>query len=148
MNSTPKIDATSISVIKNDKTVTPNKTGEIEKITTPMTHTQKYLGDYESVLSTEEKVYLHNTKDNHEPVHLVGSIKANAIIWKQAHKYGETLRNADLKNINELLIAYAIMENQPRKVNNYVAQIDGGIEIDLGNEANTRIRVTKNGVEL
>ena len=109
MKSTPKIDASSISVIENNKTVTPNKTGEIEKTTTPMTRTQKYLGDYESVLSTEGKVYLHSTKNNYEPVHIVGSIKANAIIWKQAHKYGETLRNADLKNINELLIAYAIM---------------------------------------
>lgn len=99
-------------------------------IADPMARIKNILDDYEVILSTNNITYLHNTSDTHEPVYAVNSNKANTIIRERFYQQGITLRNSDLKEVNELLAADAAMKNKPRKVHFYVAGVDEGIEND------------------
>ena len=97
-----------------------------------MARIKNILDDYEVILSTNNITYLHNTLDSHEPVYAVNSNKANTIIRQHFYQHGVTLRNSDLKEVNELLTADAVMKDNPRKVHFYVAGVDEGDENEEG----------------
>ena len=101
-----------------------------QMIADPMARINNILGNYEVILSTNNIAYLHNTSDTHEPVYAINSNKANTIIRQHFHQHGVTLRNSDLKEVNELLTADAMMKNKPRKVHFYVAGLEEGIKND------------------
>ena len=78
----------------------------------------------------------------------VGSKALDVAIRKIALQSGCRLRNRDLREINEYLEGVAESSSSAEDVWNRVAPIEGGIEIDLGDANNTRVRVTADGVEV
>lgn len=74
--------------------------------------------------------------------------KADAILAGHALRDGKLLRKADLAELNDALEAYAQQFGDVVDVWLRVAPIDGGIEIDLGDELHTRVRITAGKVEI
>jgi hypothetical protein len=106
------------------------------------------LGDYELVLGKNGIAYLHNAVDTHEPVHAVNSKAANTIVKGHAMAKGKLLKNSDLKEFNDSLIAVAELRCEPRSVFSYVAKADKGFEVDIGDAHNTRVLVEPGKVNL
>lgn len=77
----------------------------------------------------------------------VGSRKLNNILRELASKDGVSLRKSDLNDLNESLKAYAETAGVVENVWYRYAPIPGGIEIDLGDEHHTRVRITADRVE-
>lgn len=99
-------------------------------------------------LSLEKKAYAVVSKNGNPYVLLIGSTELNARLMKQAHKSGITLRSADLAEINDHLKASAFLHGVTTLISLRVAPIDRGIEIDLGDDAHTRVRITAGKVEI
>jgi energy-coupling factor transporter ATP-binding protein EcfA2 len=138
-----KNDTTSISATNDDGRNLPIIASETDGTTQPLSHAHKFLGEYGIIISTDGTAYLYNKHDSQEPVYKLGSKKANAIILQQAHKNdGGILRTTELKEFNELFTTVASMENRQNKVNSYVAEIEDGVEVDLGDEGNTHAVIT------
>lgn len=78
----------------------------------------------------------------------IGSKKLAAVITEAATKRGVALRKASHAEINDLLDAHAEQSGEVRDVWLRVAPIKGGVEIDLGDVRNTRIRITAGKVEV
>lgn len=78
----------------------------------------------------------------------IRSPKLNAVIAAHARLRGVFLRKNQLEEINEQLEAYAEQYGETLDVWLRVAPIHGGIEIDLGDEQHTHVRITANKVEL
>ena len=149
METTPKIDASSITVPGKNISVISEQTGQIEKISEQNLHIQKILGDNELIRSTKNNTYIRNKNIDNAPLLIVGSDAANAILRKEAYQYGgAVLSSFELKEINDLLTSWATMEIAPREVFCYVAKIDGGVEYDIGDADNTRVRTTNGNVEI
>ena len=83
------------------------------------------------------------TQGNHYVVP-VGSRQLNKVI-REAEP---TLSKYDIAEINEHLIATIEENAETRDVYYRVAPINGGIEIDLNDKANTRVRVTAGRVDI
>ncbi len=81
-------------------------------------------------------------------VWMIGSKQLNNILRGMSNAKGVKLRKQDLNDLNEDLIACAEMSGEIRDVWSRVAPISGGIEIDLADEANTRIQVTAGKVDI
>ena len=75
----------------------------------------------------------------------IGAKRLNAIIQDYA---GKRLKKLDLADINDYLIAKAEASNLILNVYSRVAPTEYGIEIDVADATNTRIRVTADGVEI
>lgn len=78
----------------------------------------------------------------------VGSRKLQQLIRKLLEPESGLLRQADVVEIEQLLAAQAEASGEPRDVWLRVAPIEGGIELDVGDEDHKRIRVTAQGVEV
>ncbi|KQV51892.1 hypothetical protein [Duganella sp. Root336D2] len=78
----------------------------------------------------------------------VGSQLLNALIRKQAREAGQKLKQSALEDINEELEQDAAEAGRTYKTWNRVAPVEGGIEIDMGDELNTRVRISNGGVKI
>lgn len=78
----------------------------------------------------------------------VGSRALDNIIRKFAEREGVTLRKSDLRELNDSLLAFAESKGQIKNVFLRVAAIEGGVEIDLGDDRHARVRITAGKVEL
>lgn len=78
----------------------------------------------------------------------VGSRQLNNVIREIAQSEDFKLRKPELNEINSSLQARAEMAGIARDVWNRVAPINGGIEIDLGDDKHTRVKVTAGKVEI
>jgi energy-coupling factor transporter ATP-binding protein EcfA2 len=78
----------------------------------------------------------------------VGSQLMNALIRKQARESGQILKQSALDNINEELRQDAEEVGRSYETYNRVAPIEGGVEIDIGDEAHTRVRIAHGNVRL
>lgn len=72
----------------------------------------------------------------------VGERALNNIIREAGLNAGSTLSRSALDDINENLKAHAEMSGVVTRVWKRIASIPGGIEIDLGDESHTRIKIT------
>jgi hypothetical protein len=77
----------------------------------------------------------------------VGSRQLNNIIHELGRSEGVKHRKGDAKDINSFLQAQAEIAGITKDVFYRVAPISGGIEIDLGDDAHTRARITAGKVE-
>lgn len=80
--------------------------------------------------------------------HKLGSKRSNALILECARQEGIQLRQRELVEVNHLLEAYAEQYAETTDVWYRVAKIEGGVELDVGDEAQTRIRITPGKVEI
>lgn len=78
----------------------------------------------------------------------VGSRKLDNHIREIAQNSGINLRKKDIYEINEYLRAHAERAGIVKAVYFRVAPIEGGIEIDVGDDKHTRIRITPGKVEV
>lgn len=80
----------------------------------------------------------------------VGGNQLNAIIYSLAYEAGNVLKKYELDELNQYLIAKAIMSGLVFHTYSRVAPTTdgGGIEIDLADEANTRIRIIDGNVQI
>lgn len=78
----------------------------------------------------------------------VGGRKLNNIIRAEGNVQGFTLRKSDISEINDGLKAHAETARDFQNVWYRVAPIIGGVEIDIGDDAHTRVKVTAGNVEL
>jgi hypothetical protein len=78
----------------------------------------------------------------------VGSRQLNNVIRQLAQDEAVKLRKADINDINNSLQAQAEIAGITRNVWNRVAPVAGGVEIDLGDEKHTRLRVTAGKVDV
>ena len=87
-------------------------------------------------------------KDAANPyVLLVGSRQLNNIIREFGQEENLNLRKSDISDINAMLQAQAERGGVCNEIWHRVAPVSGGIEIDLGDESHTRIRITARKVE-
>lgn len=78
----------------------------------------------------------------------IGSRVLNNIIREIGRQEGHTLRRADIGDINHFLQAHAEMKGLTLPVWYRVAPVEGGIEIDLGDDSHSRVRITPSKVEI
>lgn len=78
----------------------------------------------------------------------IGSQLMNSIIRKQAREAGQLLKPSALESINEELRQDAEEVGRSYETYHRVAPVDGGVEIDLGDDAHTHVRIDRNGVKL
>lgn len=78
----------------------------------------------------------------------VGSKKFNAFLLEKVRNEGASLNKRALGELNEVLEAYAEQYGVVTNVYLRVAPIEDGIEIDLGDEAHTRISITAGQVHI
>ena len=78
----------------------------------------------------------------------IGSRGLNAIITTCAAQKGKSLRPRQIDEVNQQLEAHAEQYGKTQDVWYRVAKIEGGIELDLGDENHTRARITAGSVEI
>lgn len=78
----------------------------------------------------------------------IASRDTQHLIRENARQAGISLSTAEVKEIAQTLIAHAHTCGKRRAVWYRVAPVDGGIEVDLCDEAGTRVRVTAGRVDL
>ena len=78
----------------------------------------------------------------------VGTRPADLFIRRLAQQRGDRLKTNELRDINDDLIAYAELSGQTCDVWYRVAPYEDGIELDVGDDQHTRIRVTPGKVEV
>ncbi len=78
----------------------------------------------------------------------VGGKQLTNIIRALAHEEGSTLRGMDIKEINESLVAYAEFVGATEAVWYRIAPIEGGIEIDMGDDQNSRAVIKDGTVQM
>lgn len=78
----------------------------------------------------------------------VGSRALDNIIRRLADRDGRTLRKSDQRELNDSLLSFAESKGQIKSVSLRVAAIDGGVEIDLGDDRHARVSITAGKVEL
>lgn len=93
-------------------------------------------------------VYLARREGGNPIAYRLGSNKANALIAQCAREAGAMPRSKEIAEINELLKGHAEQAAVTTDVWYRVAKVEGGIELDVGDEANTRIRITAGKVEV
>jgi len=109
---------------------------------------QGSIGNSSIVNAKNGKVYL-KIKGHGNDSHLkVSSNDANLFLRRQAIKKGITLKDKDLKEINDSIVAYAQMELTQEDIFIRVAPFEDGVEIDLGDESHTHIRITPGNTRL
>jgi hypothetical protein len=77
----------------------------------------------------------------------VGTRVLNNIIREEGYSEGLTLRQSSITDVNHYLQAKAEAAATSHDVWYRVAPIDGGVEVDLGDDAHTRVRITAGRVE-
>jgi hypothetical protein len=78
----------------------------------------------------------------------IGSRELDRRIRNMALEEGKVLRKRDLRDIHGFLQAQAEMEGNEVAVYHRVAPIENGVEIDLGTEDHSRVRITPGKVEV
>ena len=103
--------------------------------------------DLNIFLGQNGKAYVEMLDFGNPRALMVGGRQLNNLIRAAAQRQGKMLRKRDLDEINETLQAHAETANIIKSVWNRVAQIDDGIEIDMGDDQQARIRITAGKVE-
>ena len=121
--------------------------------TTPGTVTkERFPGNLpsqlEPFLADDGSVYVSCTDKGNSYVVAIKSQHGQALINQFAAEHGVTLSKADRQEITEKLETYAVLQKIVKPIWYRVAPYGQGVEIDLGNEAHTRVRITPNQVEL
>lgn len=104
--------------------------------------------DLRRVISRNGKVFLTMDDAGNKYALPLGGRAANHLIRQHAHQSGLTLRKVDIAELNDMLQADTETAGVFADVWYRVAQVPGGIEIDLGDKNHTRIRITASGVQV
>ena len=100
------------------------------------------------ILGQDGKAYALCDDSQHVYALPMGSRELDRRIRNMALEEGKVLRKRDLRDINGFLQAQAEMEGNEVEVYHRVAPIENGVEIDLGTEDHSRVRITPGKVEV
>lgn len=100
------------------------------------------------VLGQDGKAYSIRCDSGNPYILPVGSKHLGNIIREYAQEENRSVKKGDLNDINAMLQAHAERSGIQRYVWYRVAPVTGGIEIDLGDERHTRIRITAGKVDI
>ncbi len=106
-----------------------------------------HIGEAELVLGKSGDTHIKLNHNGNPYLLCVGSKKSDHFIRQIAKRRNIILTASNLKEINETLRAYAETELQHVDVYLRVAPYQNGIEIDLGDDDHTRVRITPGKVE-
>ena len=107
-----------------------------------------HIGESELVLGKSGDAYIKINDQGNPYLLCVGSKKGDHFIRQIAKKRNIRLTARDLKEINEQLKAYAETELKSVDIYLRIAPYQNGIEIDLGDEGHTIVRITPGKTEL
>lgn len=108
----------------------------------------KILGHLQPFRGHDGRDYVLVTDTPNPHVIEIGSAQLDSLLRARAFAEGTVLRKSNLDDIILILKAQAQQHGNVESVRNRVAPIDGGIEIDLGNDQHTRVRITADGVKV
>ena len=100
------------------------------------------------VLSKDGNAYSIRGDSGNQHAVRVGSKFFNNIIRERALEQGITLRKGDISDINAMLQACAERDRVYRDIWLRIAKITDGVEIDLGDDNHTHVRITPGKVEI
>lgn len=104
------------------------------------------LRNLDVVQSKTGRAYLRISVNGNDFCLPVGSKAADQLLRQAALVQGFVLRKRDLAEINDMLCAHAEALSEHLDVWYRVAKLPDGIEIDLGDDAHTRVRISPDGV--
>ena len=78
----------------------------------------------------------------------IGSKQADNVLRRLAHRSGVHLKAYELRELNDELTAHAELSGDVRDVWYRVAPLANGIELDVGDDAHTRLRIREGEVEI
>lgn len=137
-----------ISIIPASKEITSTSTSITGLISNATRFLPNLIKDLAPYLGQTNNTYVTMMDAGNHYALVVGSRKLNNHIREKADDVGLQLRNRDILEINEHLRAYAEKKGIIKHVYFRVAPIDGGIEIDAGDENHTRYHITNGKVEI
>lgn len=106
------------------------------------------LGGVPVCHGSDGNTYIRVADTKNASVLRVGTKPADHFIRRLAHQKGTRLKTNELREVNDDLIAYAELSGQTCDVWHRVAPFEDGIELDVGDDQHTRIRVTPGKVEI
>jgi len=115
-------------------------------VVTPKRRPASLTSDLNVILDQTGKVFAVIQNAGKLQVLAVGDRILNNLIREMALSAGTTLRRSDLADINESLKARAESAGVVTNVWNRIAPIPGGIEVDIGDIAHTRFKITADQV--
>lgn len=106
------------------------------------------IGTVHLVKGADGKAYLIETGHGNPLAHRIGGKMCNDVLQNLAMKQGKFLTPQKLAQLNTSLRALASTIKVTREVWYRVAPIEGGIMLDVGDEARTQLQVTADGIEI
>ena len=122
----------------------PESTGTVTKERFP----GSLPSQLEPFLADDGSVYVSCTDKGNSYVVAIKSQHGQALINQFAAEHGVTLSKAERLEITEKLETYAALQKTVKPVWHRVAPSGCGIEIDLGDEQHTRVRITSGMVDI
>lgn len=105
------------------------------------------IGTVHLVKGADGKAYLIEAGHGNPLAHRVGGKMCNEVLQNLANKHGKLLTQKKLAELNAMLRALASTIKVIREVWYRVAPMEGGIMLDVGDEARTQLKVTADGIE-
>lgn len=105
------------------------------------------IGTIHLVKGADGKAYLIEAGHGNPLAHRVGGKMCNEVLQNLANKQGKLLTQKKLAELNAMLRALASTIKVIREVWYRVAPMEGGIMLDVGDEARTQLKVTADGIE-
>ena len=102
----------------------------------------------EPFLADDGSVYVSCTDRANSYVVAIKSQHGQALINQFAAEHGVTLSKADRQEITEKLETYAVLQKTIKPIWYRVAPYGKGVEIDVGDEQHTRVRITPGAVDI
>jgi energy-coupling factor transporter ATP-binding protein EcfA2 len=139
---------------KPDKQVSRAETphsGDESDATSPVVEVAmpiSYLKGYEVIVDQHGVVHVITGGRWNRQTHKVGSKQLTKIIRRNAREMGTTLKGGEIREIFEALLEFGETDGRRSDVFYRVAPIENGIEIDLGDESHSRVRILPGKVEI
>ena len=105
------------------------------------------LSELSVFMGGDGNAYIRIADGNNAHALRIGGKQADHFLLRASHQAGVSLKRNDRRDINDDLTAHTELYGAMRDVWYRVAQVQDGIELDVGNKDHTRIRVTPGNVE-
>lgn len=106
------------------------------------------LSELSVFLGGDGNAYIRVADGNNASALRIGGKQADHFLLRLSHRSGLRLKRNDVRDINDELTAHAELYGDTCDVYYRVAPFQNGIELDVGDNSHTRIRVTPGNVEI
>jgi energy-coupling factor transporter ATP-binding protein EcfA2 len=106
------------------------------------------LSELSFFMGDDGNAYIKVADENNSSALRIGGKQADHLLLRLAHRSGMRLKRNDVRDINDELTAHAELYGDNCDVWYRVAPFQNGIELDVGDKSQARIRVTPGNVEI